>query len=498
MVMSPKEQLRYLENKMKQNPNSILFARLADAYLENDRIDEALRLCEQGVKKHPYYVTGHYIMSKCYVKKKQFDHAEKELKRVLLFDPKYIAAHRDYGDLMEQIDWNNTCESSYEKIVEIDPLNVEAREKLDKIRAKIESQDDKEKNEELDMDLIDFEEAAVVPLDSTEIDEPEENKTKETFEEFEEAFLEKKEDDTDADEEDEKFSFILDDIFREEKDTDTITTETKPEIEHEETEPEIEHEIEPPVSEQEPQFSLEESTQNLDDVEQNEIEISTDINDKDEFEEISLSESIENDEKQEADTLADDEDFDELAETQQFEIQEAETEIEPEKDIPIDDFEEIEIEEDTEADEDADNFDDWLEEDQEIDQSSDYDTEFDKTVDLENEDDFSDRNGSDSEFDDDSEITEINLTETKEVIPEPIQNTTSEYDDELQYSEQKNEKKRDKIVTPTLGEIYTAQQQYAKAIGVYEILKKNDPDNLNYQQKIDYLKKKLEESKNDD
>ena len=55
-------------------------------------------------------------------------------------------------------------------------------------------------------------------------------------------------------------------------------------------------------------------------------------------------------------------------------------------------------------------------------------------------------------------------------------------------------RKKEKIVTPTLSEIYAAQHQYAKAIGVYEILRKKDPDNELYSQKIEYLQKKLEES----
>ncbi|NOY77126.1 MAG: tetratricopeptide repeat protein [Calditrichaeota bacterium] len=49
------------------------------------------------------------------------------------------------------------------------------------------------------------------------------------------------------------------------------------------------------------------------------------------------------------------------------------------------------------------------------------------------------------------------------------------------------------IVTPTLGEIYAAQGHYSKAIGVYEILLKKDPDNQTYKDKIAYLRGKLAE-----
>jgi len=59
------------------------------------------------------------------------------------------------------------------------------------------------------------------------------------------------------------------------------------------------------------------------------------------------------------------------------------------------------------------------------------------------------------------------------------------------------EKKKEKIVTPTLGEIYTAQHQYSKAINVFELLLKKEPGNEMYTRKIEYLNKRLKESENE-
>ena len=50
------------------------------------------------------------------------------------------------------------------------------------------------------------------------------------------------------------------------------------------------------------------------------------------------------------------------------------------------------------------------------------------------------------------------------------------------------------FVTPTLGEIYAAQGQYAKAIEVFKTLIRKNPNNDWYQSKIDFLQKKLDES----
>jgi len=114
MHTSLKDEIKYLERKLLENPASVFFARLASAYLQSDRLDEAIELCEAGVKKHPSYVTGHFILGKCYLKKKWLDQAEKEFKLAIKYDPNYLAAHREYGEMMAQIGWHTTCDLTYE------------------------------------------------------------------------------------------------------------------------------------------------------------------------------------------------------------------------------------------------------------------------------------------------------------------------------------------------------------------------------------------------
>ena len=128
--------LESLQVLLQQNPNSLTFGRVADSLLKLGRVDEAIQLCEDGLRRHPSYVTGHMVLGKCYLKKKLFDQAEKEFKRVLLFDPRYLAAHKYYGDLMREIGWDNTCEMSYRKILQIDPLDKGVRAVIEELAQK--------------------------------------------------------------------------------------------------------------------------------------------------------------------------------------------------------------------------------------------------------------------------------------------------------------------------------------------------------------------------
>ena len=42
-----------LLGKLDGHPGSLLFARLADAYLQADKVNEAIEVCEQGLAHHP-------------------------------------------------------------------------------------------------------------------------------------------------------------------------------------------------------------------------------------------------------------------------------------------------------------------------------------------------------------------------------------------------------------------------------------------------------------
>lgn len=353
--------VKFLEKYLEEHPDSLLFARLAHAYLETDRIDEAIKLCEEGLTRHPYYVTGHMVLGKCYLAKQLYDQAEKEFKRVLLFDPKYLAAHKYYGDLMRAIGWEKTAIQNYKKILQIDPFEEWAQQAVGDYIIEAETPETTTEKEEVEGQKEESETITFEPEKSGEEPGQEETVTLEkvapvTENPEEEDFLFNEGESTKTeeltnfeefqldDQETEKFSTILDDIF-------------KDEIEDEEK------------SEQRSSLTETQTVQK---------------------ESLTQSEQKGTDETPE-NIL---------------------TTLESEQEPPI------------------------------------------KTQKVE---------------------------ETKK---------------QEQKDEDTNQKTSgDKIITPTLGEIYAAQGQYSKAIHVFETLLKKHPDNQEYLQKIELLKKKLEESK---
>jgi tetratricopeptide (TPR) repeat protein len=57
----------FLSLRLSDNPQSPLFARLADIYLSKNQSSEALKLCETGVQAYSSYATGYVVLGKCYL-----------------------------------------------------------------------------------------------------------------------------------------------------------------------------------------------------------------------------------------------------------------------------------------------------------------------------------------------------------------------------------------------------------------------------------------------
>jgi len=483
MRKSLKDEVKYLESKLHKNEDSFLFARLADAYLQMDRVDDAIELCEKGIKKHPYYVTGHYVLGKCYLKKKHFDQAEKELKRVLLFDPKYIAAHREYAELMAQIGWNNTSEMSYEEIIRIDPLNEHARRRLQELRSRAsqtpETQGiEDETTRELEDVEKDFLSAAESPV--AENLSPS-SSAKAIEQEIENDF------DSDLENDMER---MMEKPAAIEPETATAPA-TPPE------EADIAESVSPPIVKElfkEEEDVFEDDKANLDLLE--------DIFRDDELPDLTIDEDF--DSQLEPDTMQRNEAASEAVDQrhlfgEEFQYEEAERPGQKEYN-GLDDDEVFAL----------------MAEDEDFSKpmtQSPLDVkepDFNKQREIRPEASIKEPTPETEPFFEprvEKTLEELQQEtrprfeppmESPPEAPQPEETPLKATEEPSLGGVKETPPKKEKIVTSTLGEIYAAQHQYAKAIGVYEILRKKDPTNELYRQKIEYLQKKLEESQSEE
>ena len=66
---------------LETDPNSQIFAALAEAYRRNGDLDKAFRICQNGLKIHPSYGSAHVVMAKINLDRRLYDWAEIEAKK---------------------------------------------------------------------------------------------------------------------------------------------------------------------------------------------------------------------------------------------------------------------------------------------------------------------------------------------------------------------------------------------------------------------------------
>jgi tetratricopeptide (TPR) repeat protein len=92
MTIAPAEssaaEIENLEKRLRSNPLSPVFARLASLYLSANRAEEARELCEKGITRYPAYATAHLVLSKCYFQLARLSDAKRELSMTLNLQPR--------------------------------------------------------------------------------------------------------------------------------------------------------------------------------------------------------------------------------------------------------------------------------------------------------------------------------------------------------------------------------------------------------------------------
>lgn len=114
------------------NPNSQIFAALADSFRKLGQLDKAFRICQNGLKIHPNYGSAHIIMAKINLDRGLYDWAEVEAKKAANIDGKtrmnelllseiyiYKGEFNNAIKLLKKLNMANPNNSQIEKLLEI-------------------------------------------------------------------------------------------------------------------------------------------------------------------------------------------------------------------------------------------------------------------------------------------------------------------------------------------------------------------------------------------
>lgn len=91
--------LRYYR-QWQDDPNSIVFAPIAEYLLSYGLIDQAFRVCREGLKRHGSLISGRLVMAKIHFKRGNFEEARDELQKIL----RIVPDNQNANEMMNMVD----------------------------------------------------------------------------------------------------------------------------------------------------------------------------------------------------------------------------------------------------------------------------------------------------------------------------------------------------------------------------------------------------------
>ena len=91
--VDPNELERYLR-LFQENPDSRVFAPLADLFRRLKKFQEAEEVCREGLKRHPYYAGGKVALAQIFFETGRVDQALEEVESVVTYYPDNLLARK--------------------------------------------------------------------------------------------------------------------------------------------------------------------------------------------------------------------------------------------------------------------------------------------------------------------------------------------------------------------------------------------------------------------
>lgn len=97
--MADNQRIEDLRRRVQKDPSSIAFAQLAEECRRAGRFEEAVEVCEAGLKLHPGYLSARVTLGRALIELNDLDTALLELTTVLSSAPENLAAIRGVAEI---------------------------------------------------------------------------------------------------------------------------------------------------------------------------------------------------------------------------------------------------------------------------------------------------------------------------------------------------------------------------------------------------------------
>ncbi len=127
------EDIEKLKARLEKDPESKLFVPLAEEYRKVGMYDEAIDVLRRGLQWQPGYTTARVSLGKIYLEKGQMEEAIKEFEKVIGAVPDNLFAQKKLAEINHSIGNTEKALEHYQKVLELNPLDEEVRETVNRL-----------------------------------------------------------------------------------------------------------------------------------------------------------------------------------------------------------------------------------------------------------------------------------------------------------------------------------------------------------------------------
>lgn len=128
IVLSPK--LESLAEEYAEDPTSKKFLPLAEEYRKSKLFDEAIYICQEGLKHHPDFLPATITLARSYLESEDKDNALSVMLPVEEENPENVPVLRLMGDIYHAMDELEKAEDYYNRVLRINPEDEVVAKKL--------------------------------------------------------------------------------------------------------------------------------------------------------------------------------------------------------------------------------------------------------------------------------------------------------------------------------------------------------------------------------
>lgn len=121
--------LKY-EHQLEDDPNSLVFAALAEAYRKIGDLERAFSVLKEGIKKHPTYKLGYFTLANCYYDVSQYQLAYTTIRPFIGTERDNFRLQKLFGEICLKLNQKDEALDSFKYCLFLIPKDQEIAEKI--------------------------------------------------------------------------------------------------------------------------------------------------------------------------------------------------------------------------------------------------------------------------------------------------------------------------------------------------------------------------------